>query len=80
MLLTITLNYKIGFFFSIVDAVYNNPEISIDVRFILGRVIYERMHQGIEQVVATGYVNNLFPSEELLLDPVVELYTLTRDE
>lgn len=62
------------------DSIYNNPEESIDVRFVLSRIHFERMHQGIEQVVATGYVNNLFPSEELLLNPVVELHTLTRDK
>ncbi|XP_060525981.1 putative helicase mov-10-B.1 [Cylas formicarius] len=45
--------------------VRNFPDIEMDVRFVLGRINYERMHQGVRQVVLNNYVRHLFPDNSL---------------
>nr|CAI5863001.1 unnamed protein product [Callosobruchus analis] len=42
-----------------------NPTIELSVRFVLNRLSYERMHQGVDQVVANGMVPLLFPNKDL---------------
>ncbi|CAH1967597.1 unnamed protein product [Acanthoscelides obtectus] len=57
-----------------------NPKIEVSVRFVLGRLSYERMHQGVDQVVANGMVPLLFPEEELSERPVYEHRLLNDSE
>nr|CAH7742468.1 unnamed protein product [Callosobruchus chinensis] len=53
-----------------------NPTIEVSVRFVLGRLSYERMHQGVDQVVANGMVPLLFPYEDLRNRTVEECRSL----
>ncbi|KAH1005116.1 hypothetical protein HUJ04_006159 [Dendroctonus ponderosae] len=69
-----------GVFKGLVDTVAEDPETNIDVRFMLRRIQFERMHQGVKQVVATGFVDNLFPHESLLNNPVHESITLAQTD
>ncbi|VEN40612.1 unnamed protein product [Callosobruchus maculatus] len=53
-----------------------NPTIEMSVRFVLSRLSYERMHQGVDQVAANGMVPLLFPNEDLRERTVYERRTL----
>ncbi|XP_066149742.1 putative helicase mov-10-B.1 isoform X1 [Euwallacea fornicatus] len=64
----------------LIQCVIMNPNINIDVRFKLRRLHFERMHQGVDQVVASGFVDNLFPSVELLSKPISMPIQLTEEE
>lgn len=66
--------------FRILDLVYNNPEMDMDVRFHLGRVHLERMHMGVHNVFASGYVRHLFPDISLSKIPVKRRYKINKDK
>ncbi|XP_076259187.1 putative helicase mov-10-B.1 [Rhynchophorus ferrugineus] len=61
---------------AILDAIWNKPELDMDVRFHLGRVNLERMHLAVENVIYTGYVKNLFPDIRLSKVPVKKRYRI----
>lgn len=44
-----------------------NPDVlkEMDVRFVLGRLHFERMHQAVEQIDKNGMVSDLFPNPSL---------------
>lgn len=64
----------------IIDQIKRNPDLEMDVRFILGRIHFERMHAGVEQVVENQYVNSLFPDKALAAKPAKLAYNLTEAE
>ncbi|CAG9766696.1 unnamed protein product [Ceutorhynchus assimilis] len=47
----------------IVTNIQQCPKLEMDVRFRLGRIHYERMHRGVEQVEINGFLRQLFPSD-----------------
>lgn len=58
----------------IVNLAKHCPDMEMDVRFVLGRIHFERMHQGVEQVVLNSFVKNLFPDETFLrrvIEPII---------
>lgn len=67
-------------FSRIVNIVECQPDIEIDVRFVLGRIHFERMHQGVEQVVENEFVSQLFPNEDLLNGNISEPIRLAQNE
>lgn len=44
-----------------------NPDVikEMDIRFVLGRLHFERMHQAVEQIEKNGMVPDLFPEMTL---------------
>ncbi|XP_076260441.1 putative helicase mov-10-B.1 isoform X1 [Rhynchophorus ferrugineus] len=64
----------------ILSVVCNNPEMDMDVRFHLGRIHLERMHIGVHNVVASGYVKNLFPKIELAKIAVKKRYKIGQND
>lgn len=45
----------------LVEYIRSNPDAEIDVSFQLGRLPYERMHNGVNHCVSSGITNYLFP-------------------
>ncbi|RZC39005.1 helicase mov-10-B.1 [Asbolus verrucosus] len=45
----------------LMDCIRTDPGTKLDVSFILSRLAFERMHQGVDRVVRTGMVATLFP-------------------
>ncbi|XP_031333840.1 putative helicase mov-10-B.1 [Photinus pyralis] len=45
----------------LIEYIRSNPDAEIDVSFKLGRLPYERMHNGVDHCVSSGMTNYLFP-------------------
>lgn len=49
----------------LLECVADNPELPLDVAFELGRLPFERMHQGVTRSVNNGLMSVLFPEQAL---------------
>lgn len=47
------------------ECIADNPELPLDVAFELGRLAFERMHQGVTRSVNNGLTSVLFPEQAL---------------
>lgn len=50
------------------DFLISNPDVikEMDIRFVLSRLHFERMHQSVEQIEKNGMVPDLFPEMSLV--------------
>ncbi|XP_050302573.1 putative helicase mov-10-B.1 isoform X2 [Anthonomus grandis grandis] len=60
----------------IVELIKREPDTLIDVKFILSRIHFERMHHGVEQVALNGLTRQLFPGTDLLKKQYTERINL----
>nr|XP_023021067.1 RNA helicase Mov10l1-like [Leptinotarsa decemlineata] len=49
----------------LLDIIEQNPKIEMDVRFLLGRLCFERMHEAVDKIVSKGIVQTIFPEVSL---------------
>ncbi|KAL1516145.1 hypothetical protein ABEB36_000065 [Hypothenemus hampei] len=56
------------------------PDLGFQVRFIQNRLQYERMHRAVDIIVNNGYVNYLFPNDNLVPRHIHETITLTESD
>ncbi|KAJ8920487.1 hypothetical protein NQ315_005356 [Exocentrus adspersus] len=64
----------------LVEFIGNNPTIELDVRFVMGRLPLERMHQGVDSVVRFNLVPSLFPAGKINKTTRSQLRTIRDSE
>ncbi|CAG9818274.1 unnamed protein product [Phaedon cochleariae] len=64
----------------LIEMIESNPGVEIDVRFVLSRLGFERMHQGEEQVTINGMVPTLFPDITLRQKVVREVRSINNGD
>ncbi|EEZ97839.2 putative RNA helicase armi-like Protein [Tribolium castaneum] len=50
----------------LLEYIRENPDIELDVAFMLSRLAFERMHAAVDKIVSSGLVAKLFPVERRL--------------
>ncbi|KAJ8952961.1 hypothetical protein NQ318_006578 [Aromia moschata] len=64
----------------LMEFIQGNPTIELDVRFIMGRLPLERMHQAVDRTFVNQMVPCLFPNEDLVRRRVPQPFTILDPE